>query len=73
MHTASKLPGRTVSAWLVALVAVWLGLGVRIVIALARSESLRGDLAIPVFAFFACSALLASRVYDRATTPRVER
>ena len=50
---------------LVLLVVVWLGLGVRIALALVRHESLAGDLAVPAFAFFVFSSLLAGQVYGR--------
>lgn len=47
------------------LVVAWLGLAVRMALALVRHESLAGDLALPAFAFFVCSALLAGQVYSR--------
>lgn len=47
------------------LVVAWLGLAVRMALAFVRDESLAGDLALPAFAFFACSSLLVGLTYGR--------
>lgn len=70
MNSSTRLesPSKTrLSGWLVTLAVVWLALGARVVVAWMRHESLAGDLALPAFAFFACSALIASQIYARLT------
>jgi hypothetical protein len=46
------------------LVVVWAALAVRIGHAMLRSESLKGDLALPTLALFVTSAILGSRVWS---------
>lgn len=67
--------------WKYLLPLIWLGLGARIVVALARGESLRNDfLSLAVLAFFMTTSLLGSRLWlwrhdhlDRVTQRHIHR
>jgi hypothetical protein len=62
LPSSSDNAGR--SAWRFLLPVVWAGLGARLVVALARNESVREDfLSLALVAFFMTTAVLGSRVW----------
>lgn len=65
MDTIQHKPSSGIPVATIVLVVVWLALGAWMAVAVARHESLAGDLAVPAFAFFASTAWVVSRIYAR--------